>query len=82
MTVLMTLGEIRFSMEEGSYRQLSQTLEIRVARMDRAGGSPAAKCWAKRRPSTLKAFAIRANAMPWIAWIALWPPPAPISPRC
>ncbi|WP_313515470.1 phage tail protein [Brevundimonas sp.] len=38
MTVLMTLGEIRFSVEEGSYRQLSQTLEIRVARMDRAGG--------------------------------------------
>lgn len=37
MTVLMTLGDIRFSVAEGSYRQLSQTLEIRVARMDRAG---------------------------------------------
>lgn len=48
MTVLITLGEIRLAMEEGSYRQLSQTLEIRVARMDRAGGSPAAKCWAKK----------------------------------
>ena len=38
MTVLMTLGDIRFSVSEGSYRQLSQTLEIRVARLDRAGG--------------------------------------------
>lgn len=37
MTVLMTLGEIRFSVDEGSYRQLSQALEIRVARLDRAG---------------------------------------------
>lgn len=37
MTVLMTLGEIRFSVEEGAYRQLSRALEIRVARMDRAG---------------------------------------------
>lgn len=37
MSVLMTLGDIRFSVSEGSYRQLSQTLEIRVARMERAG---------------------------------------------
>lgn len=35
--VLMTLGEIRFSVSEGAYRQMTRTLEIRVARMDRAG---------------------------------------------
>lgn len=34
--VLMTLGTIRFSVSEGSYRNLSRDLEMRVARMDRA----------------------------------------------
>jgi hypothetical protein len=36
--VLMTLGDIRFSVTEGAYRQLSRVLEMRVARMERAGG--------------------------------------------
>ncbi|PZO04862.1 MAG: phage tail protein [Alphaproteobacteria bacterium] len=36
-TVLMTLGDIRFSVEEGAYNALSRSLEIRVARIDRAG---------------------------------------------
>lgn len=38
MSVLMTLGEIRFSVADGAYRTLSRELEVRVARMDRARG--------------------------------------------
>jgi phage protein U len=39
--VLMTLGPIRFSVAEGAYRNLSRTLEMRIARLDRAGGQSA-----------------------------------------
>lgn len=35
--VLMTLGEIRFSVSDGAYQSLNRALEMRVARMDRAG---------------------------------------------
>jgi phage protein U len=35
--VLMTLGTVRFSIQEGAYKELTRTLEIRVARQDRAG---------------------------------------------
>ncbi len=35
--VLMTLGDIRFSVAEGAYTGLTQTLEILVARQARAG---------------------------------------------
>lgn len=35
--VLMTLGDIRFSVPEGSYRSLSRTLEITTAKLARAG---------------------------------------------
>ena len=34
---LMTLGKVRFSVSEGAYRNLSRSLEMRVARLDRAG---------------------------------------------
>ena len=37
MSYLMTLGDIRFTVADGAYQQLSRRLEIRVARMDRAG---------------------------------------------
>lgn len=40
--VLMMLGPIRFSVSRGAYQTLSRTLEIRVARAERAGG-PAAR---------------------------------------
>lgn len=33
----MTLGDIRFTVEDGAYQQLSRRLEMRIARMDRAG---------------------------------------------
>lgn len=35
--VLMTLGDIRFTVSEGAYQTLGRSLEMRVARMDRAG---------------------------------------------
>lgn len=35
--VLMTLGDIRFSVTEGAYQRLSRTLEIAVSRQARAG---------------------------------------------
>jgi Phage protein U len=35
--VLMTLGEIRFSVTEGAYQGLNRTLEMNVARLARAG---------------------------------------------
>lgn len=35
--VLMTLGDIRFSVSEGAYRSLSITLEMTIARLNRAG---------------------------------------------
>lgn len=35
--VLMTLGDIRFSVNEGAYQTLGRTLEMRVAKLDRAG---------------------------------------------
>lgn len=34
---LMTLGDVRFSVPEGAYRNLTRSLEVRVARLDRAG---------------------------------------------
>ena len=34
--VLMTLGDIRFSVAEGAYKSLSRTLEMRVAKLARA----------------------------------------------
>lgn len=37
----MTLGDIRFSVPEGSYRSLSRDLEIVVARQSRAGRTSA-----------------------------------------
>lgn len=39
--VLMTLGDLRFSVAAGSYRSLTRTLEMRVARLDRASGATA-----------------------------------------
>lgn len=35
--VLMTLGSVRFSVAKGAYQRLSRTLEMRIARLDRAG---------------------------------------------
>lgn len=39
--VLMTLGQVRFSVSEGAYRSLTRDLNIRVAVMDRAGRASA-----------------------------------------
>lgn len=39
--VLMTLGDIRFSVQEGAFQRLTRTLELRVARMDRANAATA-----------------------------------------
>lgn len=35
--VLMTLGDIRFTVADGAYQTLGRVLEMRVARLDRAG---------------------------------------------
>lgn len=35
--VLMTLGDVRFTVADGAYRSLSRTLEMTVARLNRAG---------------------------------------------
>jgi phage protein U len=39
--VLLTLGSIRFSMDQGAFNRLSRTLEIRTAKMERAGAQTA-----------------------------------------
>lgn len=39
--VLMTLGPIRFSVQETAYQRLRRETEVRTARMDRAGGKTA-----------------------------------------
>lgn len=35
--VLMTLGTVRFSVQEGAYQRLTRTLEVRTAQLERAG---------------------------------------------
>lgn len=37
----MTLGPIRFSVAESAYQELTRRLAVRIARLDRAGGSAA-----------------------------------------
>lgn len=39
--VLMTLGSVRFGVREGAYQRLARRLEIRTAKLDRAGAQSA-----------------------------------------